>query len=104
MRQLRPRLRAAWLSDKDGVVVIANGLLSEFHALPQLVKHDEWDYHLHATPSEAPLAARMGVEAAMASSTWSARTNSAGSGSAGTSIAAMSWSTCRATDPSGTAT
>ena len=66
VRQLRPRLRAAWESDKDGVVVIANGLLSEFRALPQLVKHGEWDYHLHATPSEAPLAARMGVEAAMA--------------------------------------
>jgi predicted RNA-binding Zn ribbon-like protein len=48
------------------VVVIANNLLTEFHALPQLVKHDEWDYHLHATPGDAPLATRMAVEAAMA--------------------------------------
>ena len=51
---------------RTSVVVIANRLLTEFHALPQLVKHDEWDYHLHATPGDAPLAARMGVEAAMA--------------------------------------
>jgi predicted RNA-binding Zn ribbon-like protein len=66
VRRLRPRLRKIWESDKDGVATIANGLLAEFHALPQLVKHDEWDYHLHATPSAAPLAARMAVEAAMA--------------------------------------
>src|SRR5262249_40614007 len=32
----------------------------------QLVKHDGWDYHLHATPPDAPLADRMAVEAAMA--------------------------------------
>ena len=28
--------------------------------------HDDWGYHLHATPSQAPLADRMAVEAAMA--------------------------------------
>ena len=66
VRRLRPRLRTIWESDKDGVAAIVNDLLAEFHALPQLVKHDEWDYHLHATPSAAPLAARMAVEAAMA--------------------------------------
>ena len=66
VRALRPRLRQIWLSDKDGVVDIVNGLLREAHALPQLVRHDEWDYHLHATPDAAPLASRMAVEAAMA--------------------------------------
>src|ERR1700712_5557815 len=66
VRELRPRLRKIWESNKDEVVVIANDLLLEFHALPQLVKHDEWDYHLHATPSDAPLATRMAVEAGMA--------------------------------------
>ena len=30
------------------------------------VKHDQWDYHLHATPSLAPLATQMAVDAAMA--------------------------------------
>ena len=66
VRQLRPRLRRIWESEEDEVVAIANGLLAEFKALPQLVKHDEWAYHLHATPADAPLAARMAVEAGMA--------------------------------------
>ncbi len=43
-----------------------NRMLREANALPQLVKHDEWDWHLHATTREAPLADRMGTEAAMA--------------------------------------
>ena len=38
----------------------------EASALPQLVKHDHWDYHVHAAPPDAPLAGRMAVEAAMA--------------------------------------
>ena len=43
-----------------------NTLLREAQALPQLVRHDTWSYHLHATAPEAPLADRMAVEAAMA--------------------------------------
>ncbi len=66
VRALRPRLRRIWDADEDEVVEIVNGLLREFRALPQLVRHDEWDYHLHATPPDAPLAERMAVEAAMA--------------------------------------
>lgn len=66
VRDLRPRLHRIWEVDEDEVVRIVNGLLEEFRALPQLVKHDEWEYHLHATPPDAPLAARMAVEAAMA--------------------------------------
>lgn len=66
VRALRPRLREIWDVDEDRVVVIVNQLLRDGHALPQLVKHDGWDYHLHATPSDAPLATRMAVDAAMA--------------------------------------
>ena len=47
-------------------MAIVNALLHEARALPQLVKHDDWDYHLHATSSDQPLAERMAVEAAMA--------------------------------------
>jgi predicted RNA-binding Zn ribbon-like protein len=63
---LRPRLRELWTTDTDGAVEVVNTLLAEAHALPQLVRHDEWSWHLHATPPEAPLATRMAVEAAMA--------------------------------------
>jgi predicted RNA-binding Zn ribbon-like protein len=66
VRALRPRLRRIWEVDEDGVVEIVNALLRESNALPQLVRHDEWPYHLHATPPDAPLATRMAVEAAMA--------------------------------------
>jgi predicted RNA-binding Zn ribbon-like protein len=66
VRALRPRLRAVWQADEDTAVDIANRLLRDTQALPQLIKHDEWDYHLHATPADAPLADRMAVEAAMA--------------------------------------
>lgn len=66
VRALRPRLREVWLADTDEAVAGVNALLAEHQALPQLVRHDDWDWHLHATPAEAPLATRMAVEAAMA--------------------------------------
>ncbi len=66
VRALRPRLRRIWEVDEDEVVQIVNQLLREAKALPQLVRHDEWSYHLHATPPAAPLATRIAVEAAMA--------------------------------------
>jgi predicted RNA-binding Zn ribbon-like protein len=66
VRDLRPRLRQLWHVGEERIVEIVNGLLREANALPQLVKHDSWDYHLHATPPHAPLATRMAVEAAMA--------------------------------------
>ncbi len=66
VRRLRPRLARLWELPEDGAVELVNTLLREANALPQLVKHDSWDYHLHATPPDAPLADRMAVEAAMA--------------------------------------
>jgi len=66
VRALRPQLRALWDSEKDEVVQRVNDMLRAGNALPQLVKHDTWDYHLHATAPEAPLATRIAVEAAMA--------------------------------------
>lgn len=66
VRALRPRLRRFWQLKESGVVALVNELLRETQALPQLVKHDSWDWHLHATPPDAPLATRMAVDAAMA--------------------------------------
>ena len=66
VRALRPRLRALWHADEDGVVAAVNGMLREARALPQLVTHDEFGYHLHATPADVPLADRMMAETAMA--------------------------------------
>jgi predicted RNA-binding Zn ribbon-like protein len=66
VHELRPRLRRIWQVGEEEVVEIVNELLRDANALPQLVKHGVWDYHLHATPPDAPLATRMAVEAAMA--------------------------------------
>jgi predicted RNA-binding Zn ribbon-like protein len=66
VRALRPRLAALWTLGEDELVAEVNAMLAANGALPQLVAHDGWPWHLHATPRDAPLAARMAVEAAMA--------------------------------------
>lgn len=66
VRRLRPELEQWWRSDRDELVDRVNDVLRRTRALPQLIRHDGWDYHLHATPPDAPLADRMAVEAAMA--------------------------------------
>lgn len=64
--RLRTRLHRIWHLDEEEIVEEVNRLLRDCRALPQLVRHDEWDWHLHATRDEQPLAERMAVEAAMA--------------------------------------
>jgi predicted RNA-binding Zn ribbon-like protein len=66
VRDLRPRLEQAWEMAEDEAAALVNSLLRDAAALPQLVRHDRWGYHVHATPQHAPLADRMAVEAAMA--------------------------------------
>jgi predicted RNA-binding Zn ribbon-like protein len=66
VRALRPRLAQLWEMTEDEAVSLVNTLLRDASALPQLLKHDGWEYHIHATPPEAPLADRMAVDAAMA--------------------------------------
>ena len=63
---LRSRLRALWTEPEDDVVALVNTLLRDGGALPQLVTHDGWEHHVHATPAQAPLADRMAVDFAMA--------------------------------------
>jgi predicted RNA-binding Zn ribbon-like protein len=66
VRGLRARLAGLWELPVDEAVALVNALLRDASALPQLVRHDGWDYHVHATSPEAPLADRMAVDAAMA--------------------------------------
>ncbi|WP_066041392.1 CGNR zinc finger domain-containing protein [Herbiconiux solani] len=66
VRALRPLFRRFWELDRDDSVALVNGILRDANALPQLVRHGDWDWHLHATESDAPLATRMAVEVAMA--------------------------------------
>lgn len=66
VRALRPELRRLWQLEEPELVEHANRILQEAGALPQLVDHDGLGWHIHAVPQDAPLATRMGVEAAMA--------------------------------------
>ena len=65
VRALRPELRRLWCGDVEEVAAVVNWLLREAGALPQLVRHGDWPWHVHATDQDAPLADRMAVEAAM---------------------------------------
>ena len=66
VRRLRARLREIWSLPEDGLVEAANTLLAEGRALPRLVRHGAFGWHVHATSDDAPLAERIAVEVGMA--------------------------------------
>ena len=66
VRALRPRLRELLTTSRDAAVAIVNQMLSEAQAVPQLVRHHQWDWHVHAVDPNSPLATRLCVETAMA--------------------------------------
>ena len=51
--------------DRAEAARFVNELLAETDAHPFLTKHDAYDWHLHLTHDDAPLADRIGAEAAM---------------------------------------
>jgi predicted RNA-binding Zn ribbon-like protein len=66
VRALRPELRRLLTADRDEAAEMVNGMLAEAGALPQLVRHEPFDWHLHAVPPDASLPTRISVEVAMA--------------------------------------
>ncbi len=66
VRELRPVLRELLTSDRDTAAERVNAMLLDAQALPQLVRHDPFDWHLHAVSADASLATRITVETAMA--------------------------------------
>ena len=66
VRAVRPRLRALLTADRDTAVGMVNDMLAQARAVPRLVRHDEYDWHVHAIDDERPLATRIVVETAMA--------------------------------------
>ena len=66
LRALRPVLRELLTTDRDRAAGLVNAMLAEADALPQLVRHDALDWHIHAVPADAPLDRRIVVESAMA--------------------------------------
>jgi predicted RNA-binding Zn ribbon-like protein len=66
VRALRAPLRALFTTDRDAAVTIVNEMLADARAVPQLVRHGDVDWHIHAIGSDAPLSTRIVVETAMA--------------------------------------
>jgi predicted RNA-binding Zn ribbon-like protein len=63
---VRSEIRRLWRLERDALVGDINALLREAEALPQLIRHDDYDWHIHAVSQEAPLAVRIRVEVALA--------------------------------------
>jgi predicted RNA-binding Zn ribbon-like protein len=66
VRGVRPLLRRLLTAERDETVALVNAVLADRRAVPQLVRHDGFDYHLHAVDPDTPLADRVAVETAMA--------------------------------------
>jgi predicted RNA-binding Zn ribbon-like protein len=66
VRAARPLLRRLLTAQRDEAVSLVNEMLAQARAVPRLVRHDEYDWHVHATDDERPLVTRITVETAMA--------------------------------------
>jgi predicted RNA-binding Zn ribbon-like protein len=66
VRALRPVLRELLTAERDDAVAIVNAMLADAQAVPQLVRHEPFDWHVHAVSPDAPLVTRVAVETAMA--------------------------------------
>ncbi|GAA4992830.1 CGNR zinc finger domain-containing protein [Kineococcus glutinatus] len=66
VRALRPVLRELLTAERDRAADLVNAVLAEARAVPQLVRHGQVDWHLHAVAADAPLTRRIAVETAMA--------------------------------------
>lgn len=65
IRLLRPVVDRVWTADVDDAVPVVNDLLADGGAVPQLVRHGGWDWHVHAHEVDAGLATRIAVEVGM---------------------------------------
>ncbi len=66
VRAILPQLRELLTGDRDRAAELVNEMLFQAKALPQLERHDGYDWHLHAVAPDRPLADRIIVETAMA--------------------------------------
>lgn len=66
VQALRAPVRRLLTSDRDTAATLVNAMLAAHRAVPRLVRHDGWDYHIHASDDDAPFADRFAVETAMA--------------------------------------
>src|SRR5262245_29471514 len=61
VRAVRPILYELLSADRDRAAELVNELLLESRTVPQLVRHDDWDWHLHGVSPAAGPATRIVV-------------------------------------------
>ncbi len=66
VRAIRPELYALLTASREDAVDLVNEMLATAGAVPQLVRHDVWDWHVHAVTADRDLPTRIKVETAMA--------------------------------------
>lgn len=66
VRALRPLLRSLLTAERDDAAAQVNRVLAGAPALPQLARHGEHDWHIHAVAPGEALATQIVVETAMA--------------------------------------
>ncbi|MEZ5185729.1 MAG: CGNR zinc finger domain-containing protein [Candidatus Nanopelagicales bacterium] len=66
VKAIRPRVRELLTADRDTAVTLINAILTQQKAVPQLVRHDHLDWHIHAISDDRPMHERVLVETAMA--------------------------------------
>jgi len=66
VRSVRHVLYELLSADRDRTAELVNELLAESGTTPQLVRHGEWDWHLHGVSADADPATRIVVDTAMA--------------------------------------
>ena len=64
VRKTRDLIKRVWTLPVDEAVAEVNTMMRS--SKPYLAKHDHYDWHLHSTDDDAPLAERIRVEFAMA--------------------------------------
>jgi predicted RNA-binding Zn ribbon-like protein len=66
VRAIRHQLHTMFIATRDGAVPLVNEILAQQHVTPQVVRHGDVDWHIHATSDDRPLAERILVETALA--------------------------------------
>ncbi|MEI2812088.1 MAG: CGNR zinc finger domain-containing protein [Nocardioides sp.] len=66
VRAIRQPLAELLRAEADQQVALVNAVFRTHGAMPQLIRHDGWDWHLHLVDHDRPLATRILVESALA--------------------------------------
>ncbi|WNM28011.1 CGNR zinc finger domain-containing protein [Demequina capsici] len=65
VRAIRTPLRRLFTASRDEAVPLVNAILEDAKAVPQLVRHGDSDWHIHAVADDRPFTERVLVETAM---------------------------------------